>query len=222
VLYASNRAGSFDIYMLMLSTMKLYQLTQGIGNAFAPVFSPEENAIYFINRPAENPPALWRMESTGKDPRSLYSGTGAIVGMDLSPDGTRIALVMGDDQTGNYGIYLFDPAAKILVSENLAQNMTGITGSLDWSPDGKYLLFCAGILGDKDIFRLELTTGSIVQLTNGGNNAAAVYSPDGLLIAFNSLRNQDQADIFVMKSDGTYQRQLTTNPEPDWQPQWEP
>ena len=59
-------------------------------------------------------------------------------------------------------------------------------------------------------------------LTNGGNNAACSYSPDGQWIAFNSLRNNDQADIFIMRADGSSLSQVTDNAEPDWQPQWEP
>ena len=39
---------------------------------------------------------------------------------------------------------------------------------------------------------------------------------------FAMLRNNDQADIFIMRPDGSDVRQVTNNPEPDWQPQWEP
>jgi Tol biopolymer transport system component len=59
-------------------------------------------------------------------------------------------------------------------------------------------------------------------LTFGGNNAAAAYSPDGQYIVFNSLRNNGQADLFIMRADGHSTRQLTDDPEPDWQPQWGP
>ena len=92
----------------------------------------------------------------------------------------------------------------------------------DWSPDGRYLLIYAGPTGDKDIFRIDVQNETAAQLTDGGNNAASSYSPDGSWIAFNSLRNNDQADIFIMRTDGTDVRQVTNDPEPDWQPQWEP
>ncbi|HKI53546.1 MAG TPA: hypothetical protein VJ987_05435, partial [Anaerolineales bacterium] len=95
-------------------------------------------------------------------------------------------------------------------------------GSLDWSPDGRSLLIYAGPPGDKDIFRIDVDAEVAEQLTDGGNNAACSYSPDGQWIAFNSLRNNDQADLFIMRADGSSQRQITDNPEPDWQPQWEP
>jgi len=104
----------------------------------------------------------------------------------------------------------------------VSHGLQGVGGSLDWSPDGKSLLVYAGPVGDKDIFRLEIATGLTTQLTDGGNNAASSYSPDGQYIVFNSLRNNDQADLFIMHADGTEVRQLTDNPEPDWQPRWEP
>ena len=107
-------------------------------------------------------------------------------------------------------------------AQQLTNGLPGIGGSLDWSPDGKYLLIYAGSQGDKNIFRIDVQAKTATQLTNGGNNAASSYSPDGQWIAFNSLRNNDQADIFIMHADGSDLHQVTDNPEPDWQPQWEP
>jgi TolB protein len=222
ILYASNQAGSFDIYMLMLSNSKLYQLTSGVGNAFSPDPSPNGKTILFANRPATGPANLWIMDASGANARVLYTGTGDIVGATWSPDGNTIAFAMSTEQPDSYQIFLHDLANIQQLPRRLTQNLTGVTGSIDWSPDGKYLLLCAGPLGDKDIFRLEVATGTVVQLTDGGNNAAASYSPDGQWIAFNSLRNNGQADLFIMEADGTYQRQLTNDPEPDWQPRWEP
>jgi Tol biopolymer transport system component len=222
ILYASNQAGSFDIYMLMLSNSKLYQLTDGIGNAFSPDPSPDGRTILFGNRPASGPAALWLMESSGANARLLYTGTGDIVGAEWSPKGDTIAFAMSTETADSYQIFLLDLANLQQAPQRLTQNLTGVTGSIDWSPDGKYLLLCAGPMGDKDIYRLELATGTVVQLTDGGNNASASYSPDGQWIVFNSLRNNGQADLFIMQANGTYQRQLTSDPEPDWQPHWEP
>jgi TolB protein len=104
----------------------------------------------------------------------------------------------------------------------LETGLLGITGSLDWSPDGRYLLISAGPPNDKDIFDLDLQANTITRLTYGGNNNSPSFSPDGQYVAYNSLRNGGQADIYIIRADGTDERQLTTDPEPDWQPQWEP
>lgn len=223
ILYASNRQGSFDIYLDLAHGGKTIQLTHSIGNAFAPIFSPGGEKILFINGENEGSTTLWLMESSGKNQSLLFKGDDPIVGADWAPNGQTIAVVVSDKLTGKTAIYLLDTQDNLSMSlQSVFTGIDGITGSLDWSPDGHCLLFCGGNPGDKDIFQIEISTGSIEQLTDGGNNAAASYSPDGLWIVFNSLRNDEQADLYIMQANGTYQRQLTDDPEPDWQPQWEP
>ena len=105
-------------------------------------------------------------------------------------------------------------------SLRVSQGLKGIGGSIDWSPDSKNLLVYAGPFADKDIFRIEIPSGKFTQLTKGGNNAGASYSPDGRYIVFNSQRNNDQADLYIMRANGENQTQLTNNPEPDWGAVW--
>jgi TolB protein len=127
---------------------------------------------------------------------------------------------MAIDQPDSYEVFLMDADGANV--RQLTRNLPGIGGSLDWSPDGKSLLIYAGSAGDKNIFLINVDAETAAQLTSGGNNAASSFSPDGQWIAFNSLRNNDQADIFIMRPDGSDLRQITADPEPDWQPQWEP
>ena len=47
--------------------------------------------------------------------------------------------------------------------QQLTTGLLGITGSLDWSPDGRYLLISAGPPNDKDIFRLDLQANIITR-----------------------------------------------------------
>jgi TolB protein len=163
---------------------------------------------------------LWTIENTGENSQLLYAGPNTIVAADWSPDGNTIAFAMAVDQPDAYEIFLMGADGSNV--RQLTYGLAGIGGSLDWSPDGKYLLIYAGPQGDKDIFRIDVEAKTAAQLTDGGNNAASSFSPDGQWIAFNSLRNNDQADIFIMRPDGSSMRQVTTDPEPDWQPQWEP
>jgi TolB protein len=160
------------------------------------------------------------VDDTGKNPDLLYSGPNTIVAVDWSPIGDRIAFAMALDKPDSYEVFIMNADGSN--AHQLTRNLPGIGGSLDWSPDGKSLLIYAGPPGDKNIFLINVDAETATQLTNGGNNAASSFSPDGQWIAFNSLRNNDQADIFIMRPDGSDVRQVTTDPEPDWQPQWEP
>ena len=221
IVYASNQnGGAFDLFLFIFDGAKLIRLTDFIGNVISPSFSPDGKRILFANRAGVGPTSLWMVDNNGENASLLYTGADTIVAADWSPDGITIAFAMAVNNPNEYQIFLMGADGSNV--RQLTHNLAGIGGSLDWSPDGKYLLIYAGPDGDKDIFRIDVAAQTATQLTDGGNNAASSYSPDGQWIAFNSLRNNDQADIFIMRADGTDMRQVTTDPEPDWQPQWEP
>lgn len=221
IVYASNQnGGAFDLFLFVFEGSRLIRLTNFIGNVISPSFSPDGERILFANRAGEGPTSLWTVDNTGENADLLYAGPTAIVAADWSPDGGTIAFAMAGDDPTAYEVYLMGADGSNV--RQLTRGLDGIGGSLDWSPDGQFLLIHAGPEGDKDIFRVDVAAQTAAQLTDGGNNASASYSPDGQWIAFNSLRNNDQADIFIMRPDGTGIRQVTSNPEPDWQPHWEP
>ena len=182
--------------------------------------------MLFINRTSEGQTNLWIMDLNSQEAQVVYrgpnfAGPNTLVGAAWSPSGSMVALAMSVDQPYEYEVFVLDLESDE-PPRHLQTGLLGIGGSLDWSPDGRFLLIAAGPPGDKDIFRLDVEAGGVVRLTSGGNNNAPAYAPDGEWIAFNSLRNGGQADLYVMRSDGSDLRQLTTDPEPDWQPQWEP
>jgi len=221
IVYASNQNGGvFDLFLFVFEGSRLIRLTNFVGNVVSPSFSPDGTTILFANRAAEGPTSLWIVENTGENAQLLYAGPNTIVAADWSSDGKTIAFAMTVGQPGTYEVFLMGADGSNV--RQLTRGLEGIGGSLDWSPDGKYLLIYAGPAGDKNIFRVDVEAKTAIQLTHGGNNAASSFSPDGQWIAFNSLRNNDQADIFIMRADGSGVRRVTDNPEPDWQPQWEP
>ena len=218
LLFASNRTGPFDLYLLIFGEKQLFQITQNVGNVVSPDYSPDGRRIVFVNRVGEGPASIWMVNADGLNPHLVYAGPDTIVAVAWSPDGERIAYAMSVGVPQEYEIFTMNTEGKNHV--RISQGLQGIGGSLDWSPDGKSLLIYAGPYNDKNIFKLEVADGAYTQITDGGNNAGASYSPDGKYIVFNSLRNDDQADLYIMRADGTNQVQLTNHPEPDWGPQW--
>ena len=220
IVFATNKYDNFDLYMTLRGSSDLVQLTDNIGNLFSPSFSPDGKQIAFVNRAASGPSSLWVMGSHGENPHVLYPAPNNIVAAAWSPDGANIAFAMAVDSQFTYEVFLLsvqDPHANL---RRITHGVSGIGGSLSWSPDSRSLLIFAGPVEAREVYRLDLGTGAVTQLTFGGNNAAAAYSPDGQAIVFNSLRNNDQADLYIMRADGHSMRQLTNFPEPDWQPKW--
>ncbi len=85
-----------------------------------------------------------------------------------------------------------------------------------WSPDGKFLVYCAQRNGEYDIYRVPVEGGQEVRLTTApGLNDGPEYSPDGRYIYFNSVRS-GQMQIWRMKPDGSEQEQLTDDEYNNW------
>lgn len=222
IVFATNKYDNFDLYMILRGSSDLVQLTDQIGNLFSPSFSPDGRQIVFVNRTADGSSALWMMGSHGEVPHEFYSAPNNIVAAAWAPDGARIAFAMAVDSQFTYEVFLLPVSNPQASPRRISHGLSGIGGSLAWSPDSQNLLIFAGPVQAREVYRLDVATGQATQLTFGGNNAAAAYSPDGQAIVFNSLRNNDQADLYIMRADGHSMRQLTSFPEPDWQPKWGP
>lgn len=228
IVYAENLYDLFDLYLLDLDPgegagsgrWRRTKLTDTIGNAFSPSFSPDASEVAFANRTGPGPAAIWIVRSSGEDPHPIYTPPRDIGGLAWSPDGSLLAFTMASDLKFAYEVFLLDPKHPGEAPSQVSHGLPAMGGSVSWSPNQADLLIFAGPAAAREIFRLELGSGRTSQLTFGGNNASPAYSPDGLHIVFNSVRSGSQADLYIMRADGHSMRQLTQDPEPDWQPQW--
>jgi Tol biopolymer transport system component len=74
------------------------------------------------------------------------------------------------------------------------------------------ILFHSTVTGDEELFSIRENGSDLLRLTySPGADRDAVYSPDGSRIAFVSARGTNAGlNIFVMQSDGTKLKQLTS------------
>ena len=95
--------------------------------------------------------------------------------------------------------------------------------SIDWSPDGKLLLFASNREPNQDeffnydLFTLELSDNSIHRLTaTESNEYDPLWSPDGKYIAFRGTRRgltdrettMEDTHVWVMNADGSNRREI--------------
>jgi TolB protein len=198
-------------------------------NNTQPAWTPDGASIVFrTNRadPSRNVADIWIMHADGSDERPLLVQPGDQRYPTVSPDGTLLAYTSQNEQ-GNADLWIANADGS---GGHLAYDSGRDDSAPAWSPDGTKLAFeihgpVAAV--DGDIFVLDLATGTVTQLTADPPDAPVhdegpAWSPDGTMIAFTSERADPNGDVWIMGSDGSDPRRLTTNTILDESPDWQP
>lgn len=141
-----------------------------------------------------------------------------------SPNGTRIAFVATETGSAGSDIYVVNRDGTNLVKLTSAPEPDD---SPSWSPDGTRIAFRSyRTRRFGDIWVMNADGSSPVNLTpdplpDTTDERKPAWSPDGNRIAFSSNRGGN-FDIWIMRSDGTELRQLTSTLEYDTEPTWSP
>jgi TolB protein len=91
-----------------------------------------------------------------------------------------------------------------------------------WVPGRMALYYTSYRLGNPDIFRHDLSSGSRTAIARySGLNTAAAVSPDGSKVAM-ILSKGGSPDVYVANADGSGLRQLTHTREDESSPCWSP
>ena len=137
-------------------------------------------------------------------------------------------LAFASDRGGNRDIY-------VLAGEHgTPRQVTGSPANDEqpaWSPAWTRLAFVSDRDGNPEIYTIEAgcdaarkteAACAVRRLTNDpADDMLPAWSPDGQWIAFVSTRDGN-AEIYLMRSDGTDVRRLTEDPGGDWRPVWMP
>jgi TolB protein len=196
-----------------------HPLTDLPYDAYAPAVSPDGSQVIFTVNDG-NHQTLWIMERNGANPHSLLSSNqGDSWDAVWSPDGKQI--LFSSNRVGGIQIFVMRSDGS-----NIRQvtHVSGLRGRSDWSPDGTTIATYVGASWHREIVLFNLQGKQVSQLTNGGNNLAPSYSPDGQWLAFTTYRDHygddNGCEIDIMRIDGSHVTRLTNNEYCDWQPRW--
>ncbi|MCJ7487227.1 MAG: serine/threonine-protein kinase [Candidatus Aminicenantes bacterium] len=198
-----------------MTTVPLVTYTGEWDLAFAPLFSPVQqpsfspdgNEIAFAwNRGQEGSYDIYRKMIGPGEPLRLTTDPAADRHPAWSPDG-RIVAFLRALESGKYAVYLVPALGG--PERRLTEVESG--GTLNWSPDNKWLVISDGEpLG---LHLVSVETGEKSRLTHPsrGNDLYASFSPDGRTLAF--------VRLFDLGSSDVYRVSLTADLQPAGEPE---
>jgi TolB protein len=220
VILSLKKFGSSQIYEMDLSG-NMRQLSDLPFDAYASSMSPDNQQIVFTTNDGRHQ-TLWIMNRDGKNAHQITDGSkGEAWDPAWSPDGKQI--LFASYTGGKVQLFVMEADGSNI---HRLTNIDELRGRSDWSPTAQIIATYKGPSWHREIVTLSLEGTELEQITDGGNNLAPNFSPNGQWIAFTSYRDhfgdENGCEIYVMRIDGSETTRLTNNDYCDWQPNWGP
>jgi serine/threonine protein kinase len=140
--------------------------------------------------------------------------------LSLSQKGQKLVYSVFDSTSNIMSIEISEEG-PVSVSDALPVTIGNqIIESLDVSFDGQWLLYDTNLDGNANIYKMPLSGGESIQLTQDPNgDFAPRWSPNGEEIVFHSFRGGNR-DVFSMNKDGGAIQQMTFTPSHEFSGSW--
>lgn len=196
--FASNRLKrGFEIFQISVLGKPFIRLSKDFLKA-RPLSWSSNNEIVFLDKGE-----IYRLDPATQKSKRLLPGV-AVNFAGWSPNGNRIAIV-------NQGNVLSINREGL----NSTTDLVGlnITGKIDWSPDGQWIVYES----NQGIYKVNFEDKKPLLLSNQGDSEPE-WSPDGQQIVFTSKR-RGASNLYLMDAQGKNQRPFISSMEafqPDW------
>jgi len=211
--------GVKELFQIDRDGANALQLTQHGSLSLAPTVTTDGRLAYVTYKGGT--PEIWGQRKANGPHERLFPITkqeGLCFSPAWSPDGRRLAFVLGD-RRGNADIMVLD------LDTNRVRRLTdgaGINTSPSWNPTGTQIAFTSDREGGPQIYLMQDDGSNLRRLTTEGTyNESPAWSPSGAMIAYVS-RFEGKFDLFVYKLGEGKAYQITTGVSSSESPAWSP
>lgn len=240
VVFQSDRTGTAQIYVMDADGGNVTRLTDEALGAETPKWSPDGTRILYAAYLGEGNNDVFVMLADGSERRQLTDGPGYDGHPSWSADGERI--IFNSDRTTpdhaapwhrrRHEIFSMRADGSDIVQHTRNRGICTYPG---FSPDGQRIVYRKVVDGPGMSWGLQLGERNsevcVANLDGSGElnlTASAAFdgwpawSPDGSLIAFTSNRGgpANVGQVWVMATNGTDLRRVTSGPWSHAQPAW--
>ncbi len=227
--YKFNDTGWFDdrrthFWVVDVKSGHAKQITEGDDwNDSDPQWSPDGTRLAFVsNRTGkeyeENRNTdVWVVSAEGGKLTKISDHDEADNQPRWSPDGKWIAFT-GEIHDRDHPKVFLAPSIGGAPSQLAANGLDLIPGGLEWSDDGKSLYFETGVKGEFQLFRVDVATKSIAQITSGPRAVRSVefnFGSGKMVYLVNDFKHLD--NLYVAGLDGKNEVRLTDLNAALWQ-----
>ncbi len=226
VLFASDRDGNSEIYVMNADGTGQTNLTNDPGEDTAFFPSPDRSKILFTSdRDGNREIYVMNADGTGQTNLTNDPDDDILFGLSSawSPDGTKILFASFRDVSVDIYVMNADGTGQTQLT-----SYPGFELIASWSPDGTKIVFNSFDINNSksEIYVMNADGSGQTNITNDpANDVPVAWSPDGSKILFASNRDDlasDDFDIYVMNADGTGPTNLTNVPGDDFPFAWSP
>lgn len=217
--YKFNDTGWFDdrrthLWVVDVKSGGAKQITEGNDwNDSDPQWSPDGTKIAFVsNRTGKEyednrNTDVWVIAAEGGTLTKISDHTESDNSPRWSPDGKTLAF-LGQTQPREHTKIWLAPATGGAASVLAANGLDLIPTGLEWADDGRALFFETGVKGEYHLFRVDLASKAIAQVTTGVRAVRAVdFGKGAMVYTVNDFKHLD--DLYIANLSGKNERQLT-------------
>ncbi|MFO8174063.1 MAG: S9 family peptidase [Longimicrobiales bacterium] len=161
----------------------------------------------------ENTQDLWTVSATGGTARRLTTNPGSESNPAVSPGGRRMAYLSTAERGAQTDLLVMEmgPDGSFRGEPlNLTAEWNLRPGAPEWTSDGEYLRFSAGIGGDSHLFRVPSSGGPVEQVTTGARHLSSFsFTEDGEVMAFTATDAVTPTELYVATGDGSTEQKAT-------------
>ena len=239
LLYCSLVWGNEELYL-----RNIRQVTfpfMGFERAGESYFSPDGQSIIFQAVPqGAKQYQIYTMDLAAGVPQLVSTGKGACTCGFYRPDGAKILfassheappLLVENRENSPHYHWEFTPYMNLYEANLDGSGLRRLTSGpayhaeCAFSPDSEEIVYASNESGSMNLYICDADGGNVRPLTQGQNcyNGGPFFSPNGDWIVFRADRQQkDLLQLYLIRPDGSEERQLTSDQHVNWAPYWHP